>query len=264
MELKDKIILITGGSSGIGKASALLLAKEGATIILQARSIDKLQKAVHEIETLGGKAYYYSTDLKCADAIEKTADQMIEEIGLPDVIINSAGEGEWLSLKEATLAHFKETIESPYLATAYTCKVFYDRMKERAQGHFIIINSAASYFSFPGVTGYAAARWAMLGFAKALQVDLYQSHFKVSLVSFGKVDSPYFTNNPVSENRIPKISDWLVPTMTVEEAAQVIVKRVRSPKKTTIRPMMMNILVKMYPFFPRIFSYLMRKTGHQS
>ena len=136
MELKDKIILITGGSSGIGKASALLLAKEGATIILQARSIDKLQKAVHEIETLGGKAYYYSTDLKCADAIEKTADQMIEEIGLPDVIINSAGEGEWLSLKEATLAHFKETIESPYLATAYTCKVFYDRMKERCSRPF--------------------------------------------------------------------------------------------------------------------------------
>lgn len=264
MKLKNKVILITGGSSGIGKASALLLAKEGAIVILQARNIDKLKATAQEIEAIGGKVYYYSTDLKSADAIQKAADQMVQEVGLPEVIINSAGEGEWLSLKEATLAHFKETIESPYLATAYTCKVFYDRMKDRNQGHFIIINSAASYFSFPGVTGYSVARWAMLGFAKALQADLYQSHFKVSLVSFGKVDSPYFSNNPVSEDRIPKISDWLVPTMTVEEAAQVIVKRVKSPKNTTIRPMMMNILVKMYPFFPRMFSYLMRKTGYQA
>lgn len=264
MELKNKVILITGGSSGIGKASALLLAKEGAIIILQARSIDKLKSTAAEIEALGAQAHYYSTDLKSPEAIEKAADQMIEEVGLPEVIINSAGEGEWLSLKEATLAHFKDTIESPYLATAYTCKVFYDRMKEGTEGHFIIINSAASYFSFPGVTGYAAARWAMLGFAKALQADLYKSNFKVSMVSFGKVDSPYFTNNPVSENRIPKISDWLVPLMSVEDAARMILKRVKSPKNTTIRPMMMKVLVSMYPFFPRMFSYLMRKTGHQA
>ena len=264
MKLKDKIILITGGSSGIGRASALLLAQEGAILILQARSIDKLKSTAAEIEALGAQVHYYTTDLKSPEAIEKAADQMIEEVGLPEVIINSAGEGEWLSLKEASLAHFKKTIESPYLATAYTCKVFYDRMEVRAQGHFIIINSAASYFSFPGVTGYAAARWALLGFAKALQADLFQSHFKVSLVSFGKVDSPYFTNNPVSENRIPKISDWLVPTLSVEDAAKVILKTVKSPKNTTIRPTMMNVLVKMYPFFPKMFSYLMRKTGHHA
>jgi len=264
MENKDPLILITGGSSGIGKASALSLAKAGARIILLARNLEKLKSAAMEIEAIGGTVSYYSTDLKDIHAIEETADLIIKEVGLPDVIINSAGEGEWLSLKEASIHHFKETIESPYLATAYTCKVFYDRMQDRKQGHFMIINSAASYFSFPGVTGYSAARWAMLGFAKALQADLYNSHFKVSLIAFGKVDSPYFTSNPVSEDRIPKISDWLVPTMTVEEAAAVVLKRVKSPKKTTIRPMMMNVLVKMYPFFPRMFSYLMRKTGHQA
>lgn len=264
MNLQDKIILITGASSGIGKATAILLAKQGAHIILQARSIDKLKSVTKEIATLGGKSSFYSTDLINPVAVEEAADQMINEVGLPDIIINSAGAGEWLSLKEASLLHFKETIDSPYLATAYTCKVFYDRMQQRAHGHFIVINSAASYFSFPGVTGYAAARWAMLGFSKALQADLYKSDFKVSLIAFGKVDSPYFSTNPISEDRIPKISDFLVPVMSVDETAKVIMKVIKSGKKTTIRPIMMNILVKMYPFFPRMFSYLMRKTGYQA
>jgi short-subunit dehydrogenase len=216
--MNNKLILITGGSSGIGKAAAKALHKQGARIILQARNLDKLKAADLEIDPSGKNISYYSTDLTDEQAVELAANEIVANEGIPDVVINSAGAGEWLSFKEASLPHFKETMDSPYIATALTCKVFYDKMQECGTGHFIIINSVAAYFSFPGATGYTPTRWAMLGFAKSLQADLFKTNFTVSTIVLGKVDSPYFTNNPMSEERIPRVATLLNPTLS-EEAA---------------------------------------------
>jgi len=263
MQHSNKIILLTGGSSGIGKAAAKELAQQGATIIIQARTLSKLEKAAQEISTPNNKVHYYSTDLTDVKAVEAAADQIIQEVGLPDVVINSAGAGEWLSLQEATAQHYHDTMASPYLATAYTCKVFYDRMQARGSGHFIIINSAACYFSFPYATGYTAARYAMLGLARSLQADLYDSNFTVSMVALGKVDSPYFTNNPKSEERIPGIATLLVPTMTVEASGKVIASAVQSKRKTLIRPWLMSFFVFWNRLFPWLFEWLMRITAYK-
>jgi NADP-dependent 3-hydroxy acid dehydrogenase YdfG len=258
MTIKNKIILITGGSSGIGKAAAIQLAQKGATVILQARSLDRLKAAATEIRKAGGTAHYFSTDLTDFTSVEKWAVQIIKEVGLPDIVINSAGSGEWLSLKEAAVDHFKTSMDSPYLATAYTCKVFYDKMQERGNGHFIIINSAACFFSFASATGYTAARWAMLGFAKSLQADLFDSDFKVSMIALGKVDSPYFTTNPVSEEKIPKIVKYLIPTMSTKESGRVIVKTVLSEKNMVVKPFMMDVCVRLNRLFPGLFRWIIR------
>jgi len=261
--MKNKLILITGGSSGIGKAAAIELHKQGAKIILQARNIEKLKSTALEIDATGNRISYYSTDLTDQDSVELSAKKIIENEGLPDIVINSAGSGEWLSFKEATLSHYKNTMDSPYTATALTCKVFYDKMQARGKGHFIMINSAACYFSFPGATGYIPARWAMLGFSRALQADLFNTKFKVSMIALGKVDSPYFKNNPTSEDRIPKIANWLVPTMSQKSAGEVIAEIVKTKKAIVIKPFTMSLLVFFNRFFPRLFRWLMRITGYK-
>jgi len=264
MELENKLILITGGSSGIGKATAKQLHKLGAHIIIQARSIDKLEKAAKEISPSGERINYYSTDLTNQEAVEESAEEIINKEGLPDVVINSAGAGEWLSFKEATAYHFKATMESPYLATAYTSKVFYDKMQERKSGHFIIVNSAAAYFSFPGATGYTPARWAMLGLAKSLQADFHGTDFTVSMIALGKVDSPYFSNNPISADRIPKIATLLNPTLSEDKAGKIVCKVVKNKKQTIIRPLSMSMFVFMNRLTPGVFSWLMRITGYKN
>ena len=261
--MNNKLILITGGSSGIGKAAAIELHKRGAKIILQARNIEKLKSTAMEIDSSGKRISYYSTDLTNKDSVESSAKKIIENEGLPDVIINSAGSGEWLSFKEASLSHFKNTMDSPYIATALTCKVFFDKMQERRNGHFIIINSAASYFSFPGATGYTPARWAMLGFSRSLQADLFNTNFKVSMIALGKVDSPYFENNPISEDRIPKIANWLVSTMSQKDAGKVIAKTVKTRKAIVIKPFTMSLFVFLNRFFPGMLRWLMRITGYK-
>lgn len=264
MDIKNKVILITGGSSGIGKAAAMELAKRGGTIILQARNVEKLKAAAEEIALINENISYYATDLTDSDSVKAAASRIVEEVGLPDVVINSAGSGEWLSLNESSVEHYRDTMDSPYLATAFTCKVFYDKMRDRGYGHFIIINSAASYFSFPGATGYTPARWAMLGLSRSLQADLYYTDFNVSIIAFGKVDSPYFTSNPVSEDRIPKIADWLIPTMSLRATGKVIARTVQSQKKIIIKPFSLRVLVFLNIFMPGTFRWLMRITGHKS
>lgn len=261
--MDDKIILITGGSSGIGKAAAKELFGKGAKIILQARDIEKLRSAAKEIDPAGKRISYYSTDLTDQAAVISSANDIINNEGLPDVVINSAGAGEWLTFREATVSHYKETMDSPYLATAFTCKVFFDKMQARGKGHFIIINSAASYFSFPGATGYTPARWAMLGFSKSLQADLYDTNFKVSMIAFGKVESPYFENNPRSEDRIPKIANWLIPTMSLKATGRVIARTVKTKRAVVIKPFLMALFTFLNRLFPGVFRWLMRITGYQ-
>ena len=258
MNMNNKLILITGGSSGIGKAAAIELHKQGARIILQARDIGKLKSAAREIDSSGSRITYYATDLSDQDSVESSAKMIIENDGLPDVIINSAGSGEWLSFSEADLSHYKNTMDSPYLATALTCKVFFDLMQERRNGHFIIINSAAAYFSFPGATGYTPARWALLGFSKSLQADLFNTNFEVSMIALGKVDSPYFENNPISEDRIPKIANWFNPTMSQKAAGIVIAKTVKTKRAIVIKPFTMASFIFLNRLFPGMLRWLMR------
>ena len=262
--INNKLILITGGSSGIGKAAAHQLHRQGAKIILQARDKEKLKAAALEIDASGNRISYYSTDLTDQASVEIAAKNICENEGLPDVVINSAGAGEWLSFSEADLSHYKNTMDSPYLATAFTCKVFFDKMQKRGSGHFIIINSAACYFSFPGATGYIPARWAMRGFARSFQADVYDTDFTVSMIALGKVQSPYFENNPISEERIPKIANWLIPTMSVETAGEIISKNVRSKRSIVIKPFMMSFLVLFNRFIPGVFRWLMRITSSRN
>ena len=260
----NQLILITGGSSGIGKATARILVNEGAQVILVARNQEKLEATARELDPSGERVSIYSIDLGDPQAVQQGANQIAEERGIPDVVINSAGAGEWLSLEESSTEHYFETIQSPYLATAHTVKVFYDLMRKRGTGHFVIVNSVASYVPIPGAIGYATSRSAMQGFAQSLQADLHTTDFKVSLISLGKVDSPYFTTNARSEERIPKVVDWLVRTLTEEQAGRAVAQLVHRPKNITIKPAIMRFLIVLSRYFPGTFRWAMRRTGYQS
>ena len=96
--MKNELILITGGSSGIGKAAAFELLKTGATLILQARNIQKLESAARELDPSGNRVYVYSTNLMIQNEVERAAETIIENHGIPDIVINSAGSGRMVVL----------------------------------------------------------------------------------------------------------------------------------------------------------------------
>ena len=120
MDLKGKIVLITGASSGIGASFAKLVGGKGAKVILQARSADKLEAVADAINESGGAAYAYPTDLSNSDAVLEQSKKIKEEIGIPDVILNSAGAGNWLSVFETSEGEFEDMMAAPYFSTIFT------------------------------------------------------------------------------------------------------------------------------------------------
>lgn len=262
MDLKNKIVLITGASSGIGEAFANLIASEGAKLILQARSTDKLDALVKEINEKGGEAFSFPTDLTDAKAVQDQAKKVKNEIGVPDVIINSAGAGNWLSIFDTSEKDFGDMMASPYFATAYTIKAFLNDMVKRNTGHIITINSVASYMVFRGALGYLATRWALRAFQDGLYEELRSTNVLTTSIVAGKVDSPYFTTNPISAQRLPKIGEMIMKTLTVEQVAKVIQGSLGKKKKTIIIPWQMVMSIKLNQYFPRIFMMLMRATGY--
>lgn len=261
MNISGSTIIVTGASSGIGEACAKLLAEKGAYIILIARNTEKLSRVKNYIIENKGKAIYYSIDLTNIQEVKTSSELIIEKHGIPDILINSAGAGRWLSLNESSMEEYSEMIASPLLASANISKAFLTGMKMKNSGHIITINSVSCFFSYPGANGYLSARWGLRGFMNALYEDLYYTNINVSMIAAGKVDSPYFSTNEGSADRIPKIATFLSKTSTSEEIAEVILKTISKPKKTIITPTSMAVLVSLNRFFPRIFSFLMRKTS---
>jgi uncharacterized protein len=241
MQLKNRIILITGASSGIGAETARIMAARGNTVILLARREEKLREVAAQVAQKGGKVFFYPVDLSQAADIDRVAQKIKQEIGVPDVIINNAGVGKWLAIHETTPEQAQEMIALPYLAAFYITRAFVQEMKARGSGHIVNLTSDASFLPKGNAIAYSAARYALRGFSEALRADLLGTGIQVSLAVFGKVDSTYWENNPGSEERIPAPPPFM-PTLTTTQVAEDLVELIEKNRRIVIQPGIFRML----------------------
>lgn len=262
MELSGKIAVVTGASSGIGAATARLLAQKGTRVVLLARREDKLAQVRGDILTQGGQADGYPVDLTNAAAVAFVGRSILAEIGPPDVLINNAGAGRWLTVAETPPEEAVQMMAAPYFAAFNATHTFLPAMLARNSGHILNVTSVASYAGWPGATGYIAARWAMRGFTLGLRADLHHTRIGVTLFAAGKVETPYFARNPGSEERIPGLSR-IVPTLSAAQAAAAIVRAVQREQREVIVPPMAAVFVQLHKFLPGVVDRLLIRTGWQ-
>ena len=256
--MKNKIALITGASSGIGAETATVMAAQTATVILLARSEEKLKASVNQIKEQGGKAHYYPVDLSKSEQVEVITQKIKTEIGIPDIIINNAGMGRWLTIEETSAEEAQDMIALPYLAAFYVTKAFVSAMKKRGSGHIINLTSDASFLPKGNAIGYSAARYALRGFSEALRGYLLGTGITVSLAVFGKVASSYWQNNPGSEKRIPDPTPFM-PTLTTNQVANYLVQMIEKKKAILIRPSIFKLLFWSFRHWPDQMTKNMRK-----
>lgn len=259
MKINGKLAVVTGASRGIGAATAILLAEKGAQVILVARSKSDLLHVATRIRRAGGIAHIVASDLADATSTRNAAQGILQNHGVPDLLVNNAGAGRWLFAEETPEGEEDVMIALPYLAAFRLCRAFLPGMLSRRSGMILNVNSPASLIPWSGATGYAASRWALRGFTEALRADLHGTGMRVCEVMLGETSSNYFEANPGSYLRLPKLAKFL-PLLTPEEAAWYIVKAVRQNRSTYTAPFLLAVNRFFLGLMPGLFKRISWKS----
>ncbi len=258
--LNNQAIVVTGASSGIGAATARVLAARGSHVLLLARQADRLATLVADIQASGGRATAFPVDLADPQAIVATAQAITAAWGAPDALINNAGAGRWKGILDTTATEAAEMMAVPYLAAFNLTRELLPGMLARGAGHIVNVTSVAARLSWPGAVGYATARHAMEGFTNALRADLAGTGLRVSLAIFGTVESDYWRNNPGSRERLPAAAQR-TRALRPDEAARHLVTLLERPRRTLIEPQIFRGLFLLNTLFPENAEASMRQSG---
>ncbi|HEY9780351.1 MAG TPA: SDR family NAD(P)-dependent oxidoreductase [Leptolyngbyaceae cyanobacterium] len=191
MQLTDKVALVTGAGSGIGKAAAELMAKEGAKVALLGRSEDELQKTLAQIEANGGAAISLLADISQPEQMQQATQKTFDKWGRLDIVFANAGiNGVWASLEELAPEEWNKTININLTGTFLTVKYAVPYLKR--QGGSVIITSSVNgtrVFSNTGATAYSCTKAAQVAFTKMVALELAEHGIRVNVICPGAIDT---------------------------------------------------------------------------
>lgn len=192
--MRNEVVVITGASAGLGRATAREFGKHGAEVGLVARGTDRLEAAKREIESAGGKALILPLDLADANAVENAAASVEREFGPIDVWINNAMASVFSPVKEMQAEEYKRVTEVTYLGVVYGTLAALRRMLPRDRGVIVQVGSALAYRSIPLQSAYCGAKHAIAGFTDSLRCELIhdKSKVRITMVQMPALNTPQF------------------------------------------------------------------------
>jgi short-subunit dehydrogenase len=244
--LRDKVVLITGASSGIGALVAKLLAERGAIPVLTARSRDRMLELSASIQ---GEHAVYEMDVTSDEQVKQVVSQVLDRYGKIDVLLNNAGYGEFIPFMEARIADFHEMMDVNFMGTVRCTQAVLPSMLQEGQGHIVNVASMAGKMATAKSTAYSATKHAVLGFTNALRQELRGSGVAVSAVNPGPIDTPFFNRADPDGNYVRNIK-WFM--MSPDKVARAILSVIERRKPELDLPWTASIGVKFMQVFPRI------------
>jgi len=199
IDLTGRTALITGGSRGLGEAMALSLAGAGASIALVARDVDRLGKVKADIAAAGGKAEFFKADVTSEQDVTALSAAVTAALGPVYIVINNAGTNIRKKLVDFPLSEFRSVIDSTLISTFLVSRAFVPGMKGRGYGRILNMSSILGHVSLPDRTAYSSAKSAILGFTRALALELAPEGITVNSLSPGPFATEMNTavlNNP--------------------------------------------------------------------
>jgi len=231
MNFEDKIVWITGASSGIGEALAIAWSREGARVILSARNAAELER-VRQLCANPERHVVKPLDLTDGAAIANTAEEVLREFGHVDILVHSGGVSQRSLAAETDIATDRQIMELNYFGTVALTKALLPSMLARRSGHIVPISSVIGYVGVPLRSAYAASKHALHGFFNALRAETHKQGIRVTIVC------PGYIRTKVSENalrgdgtRYGKIDDTHKDAMLPDEAAPAILRGVANGKR---------------------------------
>lgn len=262
--LRHEVVVITGASAGVGRATVREFARHGAWIGLIARGRDGLEGARREVESGGGKALVLPADVADAAQVEKAAAQAEARLGPIDIWVNDAMTSVFSPIREMTADEFKRVTEVTYLGYVYGTLSALKRMLPRDRGTIVQVGSALAYRSIPLQAAYCAAKHAVLGFHAALRTELLHDKSKVraTMVQMPALNTPQFgwvkSRLPHKAQPVPPIFQPEVAARAIYYAAHHAQRREYYVGHSTVQAIVGNKLA------PSLLDHYLARTGYQA
>ena len=247
--LSDKVAVITGASSGIGRATALALAQAGAHVALAARREAALGVVAEEVRGLGRRALVVPTDVAQQAQAEQLVSATLAHFGRLDVIVANAGIYVRGPIETLTAADFERCMAVNYFGAIYPVLAALPHLRAQGSGHIVLISSMDGKKAVRTDAPYAATKFAVAGFGDALRQDLYGTGVDVSIIFPGRVATPL-----IADMKIPAIS----APIAVDAVAAAVVKAIRRRQAEVILPFSARFLLFADRLSPRLGDWAVR------
>ncbi|OIJ12707.1 oxidoreductase [Anaerobacillus alkalilacustris] len=259
--LHNKIVVITGASSGIGLNLAMDVAKRGAVPVLIARSTEKLETASKEIyQQTGIEPPYYTLDVSQNDAIKKTFAQVVEKHNKIDVLINNAGYAVFDKFIDAKLDDIKGMFDVNVFGVIACTQAVLPSMLERNEGHIINVASIAGKLATPKSSVYSATKHAVLAITNSVRMELKDTNIFVTAVNPGPIKTAFFDRADATGNYTKNVEKLMLEASYVSEK---IIQLIERPKREIHLPGWMGLATRFYQVFPGLVEKVAGKKLNQ-
>jgi NAD(P)-dependent dehydrogenase (short-subunit alcohol dehydrogenase family) len=194
VKLKDKVAIITGGGTGIGKAISLAFANEGAAVIVAARNLSRLEEVAKDIKSRGGKAKAIQTDISDHEQVKRMVAQTIGEFGQIDILVNNAAMGTFnnADVADMNLDNWHDTLAINLTGTMLCSREVLKYMIPRQSGNIINVSSVAGISGVPKESPYSVTKWGIIGFTETLAIEAGKHNIRVNCISPGATRTQEF------------------------------------------------------------------------
>ncbi|HJT57708.1 MAG TPA: SDR family oxidoreductase [Ktedonobacteraceae bacterium] len=260
---RAEVVVITGASAGVGRATVRAFAKRGAHIGLLARGIDGLEGARQDVERLGGKALIVQTDVADPEQVEAAAAKVEQTFGPIDIWVNVAMASVFSPAKEMKPEEYKRVTEVTYLGQVYGTLTALKRMLPRDAGKIINVGSALAYRGIPLQSAYCGSKHAIQGFTESVRTELMhdKSNVKISMVQLPAVNTPQFG---WVKSRLPDKAQPVPPIYQPELIADAITYVADHYRRQMYIGLSTVIVIQGNKILPAFGDWYLSKTGYKS
>lgn len=266
--VKDKVVLITGGSRGLGLAVAKELANRGADIIICARTAEQLEKAGRELIAAGARVFTIVTDLRDPQQVTEMMQQSIARFGRIDILVNNAGVMVVGPENVMEIDDYKEVMNANLWSSLHTIKAAMPYFKQQGGGHIVIICSVGGKIAVPHMLPYSISKFALVGLSQGLASELAKEHIKVTTVipNLMRTGSPRnisLKGDHESEYAWFKIADSLpVISQSAAAAARQIAKGIEAGQTEITLTFIARLAVALQGIFPSLIATATRMANY--
>lgn len=251
--LKQKIIVVTGASSGIGALISERLSAEGAYVVLIGRSEERLQEVSKRIP---GPHEIAMMDVRDDEQVRTVFEHVLARHGRIDVLINNAGYGKFSPFMDLSLSEFEDMMNVNYLGAVRCTQAVLPSMLERGDGQIVNVASMAGKIGTAKSTAYSATKHALLGFSNSLRQELYRTGITISTVNPGPIDTPFLDIADPSGGYMKNLGAFMLKP---GEVAQRVVTLVAKRKEELNLPRLAALGIKLYQLCPRFLDRVLHQ-----